>query len=139
MAKATHAINVKTGAIYIATEAVLSAPNMAPCDKDGQITAGATANPEAAAPEFPAEETASPVAAPEAPAPEPEPEPEEPDGPLSLDEYQVILEAMELDELKAKATELEVEFAGNIGKAKLCGRILEQIAENLKAAEDGAE
>lgn len=122
MSKPTHIINTQTGAVFIYTKALADVPGMALCDKDGKVIVGASA------------ETAG-LQTPPTP-----PEPPAGNVPLMLEDYKVLLEKMERAELTAKATDLGVEFAPNIGDAKLRKRILAAVEARLGSGDaDGDE
>jgi hypothetical protein len=119
MKKPAYLINTETGAKFMYTDALSVVPGMAPCDKDGKVMAnGAGVQP-----------PAPPVSKGDKGDKEPEV--------LTLEDYKVLLEKMERAELEAKAVELDVEFAPNIGSPKLIERVLAVIAERLEAAKGG--
>lgn len=139
MAKAMkYIINVLTGALFIWTKELSKQPNMAACDKDGKLNPGA--EPVAAA--------AAPTTAFQKPAEQPGGEDTgdgeggggedtgDGGGPLTLDEYKSLLAEVSGDELKAKATGLDVKFNPLIGDDKLRTRVLEAVAERLKDVGD---
>lgn len=124
MSEERYLLNVKTGNKFVYTEILADEEDMAECDAQGRIVHQPWAEP--AEPDEP-DGTGQPVA-----AAKPAENPSD-DAPLTLEQYKDLLNEMAGDELRAKAKELEVQFAGNIGEAKLRERILESIEERLES------
>jgi len=113
MAAKTRCIkNAETGVVFVYTKALSELPGMIECDITGVPTAGAAV-------------VEQPWAEAERLAENLEP---------TIDDFKALLEKMEIDELKAKANELEIEFAGNIGADTLRTRILDGVEERLNAS-----
>lgn len=115
MAKQKYLINVKTGNKFIYTPELAEAKDMAVCDETGRIIPG----------------EAPVVKAPSAGGqPDNQPPAGENETP-TLDDFKATVAGMNLDQLKEKAAEIGVEFAPNIGEAKLRERILAEVEKRL--------
>lgn len=111
--------NILTGNIFCWSPELAKAPNMAACDAQGNVLAVEPVSAAFTPPAATAAESAGAPAGTDSAAP-------------TMEDFKAALDAMNPDELKAKATELGVEFAANIGAEKLKGRILDAVEARLK-------
>lgn len=121
-----YLINIKTGNLFIRTPELAGEDNMAACDKNGKLL-NMQPDPEPGLippgiPDSSGVAEATGIAG--ALALEP-----------TLDDFKETLDGMDLDQLKAKAEELEISYSPRIGEDTLRARIIEEVEERLGGGE----
>jgi len=122
-------INIKTGNKFVWTEELSKAENMAVCDESGRIVVPVDEGQNAGG-EPP---LTDPVTADE---PKGDADADPDPGVLpTIDEFEKAVGAMDLEQLKEKAAELNIDFHPKIGEEKLRERILDEVKTRLETPE----